>query len=143
MAAILDQLGLNQTFFYQFGIFLVAFALLSQLYFKPFLKIIEARNKAIHKNREEADAAIAEAKAMLESYQTQIRAERQQAKKQLEDALSEARKEEEKVLGAARAEARDIALSAAQELSKQEAQIRSNLAVDVESMALQLSKKLL
>jgi len=143
VAAILEQLGLNQTYFYQLGIFLVAFLLLSQLYFKPFLKIIEARNKAIHQNREEADAAIAQAKEMLESYQTQIRAERQAAKKQLEDALADARKEEEKVLSAARAEARDIALGAAQELAKQEAQIRSHLAVEVESIALQLSKKLL
>jgi F-type H+-transporting ATPase subunit b len=143
VAAILEQLGLDQTYFYQLGVFLAAFILLSQIYFKPFLKIIEARNKAIHKNREDADAAIVQAKAMLESYQTQIRAERLAAKKQLEDALAEARKEEEKVLSAARTEAREIALSAAQELSKQEAQIRSNLAVDIESMALQLSKKLL
>ena len=39
--------------------------------------------------------------------------------------------------------AKTIQFRRAQELSKQEAQIRSNLAVDVESMALQLSKKLL
>ncbi len=143
MAAILDQLGLDQTFFYQLGIFFIAFLILGQVYFKPFLKIIEARNKAIHKNRADADAAIAQAKAMLESYQSQIKAERVTAKRQLEEALAEARKEEEKVLTTARAEARDIALSAAQELSKQESQIRSNLAVEVESLALQLSKKLL
>jgi len=143
VAAILDQLGLNQTYFVQFALFMAAFFLLGQFYFKPFLKLIEARNKAIHSNRAEADLAVAKARDMLETYQSQIRSERLQAKKQLEDALAEARKEEEKVIGAARAEARDIALSAAQELSKQEAQIRANLANDVEAMAAQLSSKLL
>ncbi len=143
MGEILGQLGLDQTYVIQFGIFIAAFFLLTQFYFKPFLKIIEARNKAIHANKADADAAAEKARQMFDEYQTAIRLERQASKKQLEEALAEAKKEEERLLASARAEAREITLSAMQELAKQESQIRASLAKDVEALSAQLAGRLL
>lgn len=143
MGTIAQQFGLDQTLGIQIAVFLAAYFLLTQFYFKPFLKIIEARHRATTKNKAEAEAATEKAREMLEQYQFAIREERKTAKKQLEDALSEAKKEEEKLLTAARAEARDIALGAAQELAKQEAGIRSSIAKDVEALSAQLASKVL
>ncbi len=40
MGAILEQLGLDQTFYFEFALIAVVFFILRIVYFKPFLKLL-------------------------------------------------------------------------------------------------------
>jgi F0F1-type ATP synthase membrane subunit b/b' len=47
MNQILEQLEINNTFFIQFGLFAFFFIALSQVYLKPFQRLIEKRNRKL------------------------------------------------------------------------------------------------
>ncbi len=52
MEALLNQLGLDNTFFVELAIIAVLFFALSHFYFRPFLKLFEARLKKTVEDRE-------------------------------------------------------------------------------------------
>ena len=73
MTAILEQLGLDSTFFVQLVVFFFLFLFLGQVFFKPFLRLLEERHGRTVKDRETADAMVSAATAKLEEYQTMVR----------------------------------------------------------------------
>jgi len=143
VAAILTQLGLDQTFFVQFFLFVLVFLLTSQFYFKPFLRLIDARHRRTVADREAAEKIMAEAQSKFESYKAQIQAERAEGRKEVEGAIQAAKKTEAELLSRARDEAKRITQETADELERQKTQISAQLETEVESLAQQISKTLL
>lgn len=143
MDALLDQLGLDNSFFIEFGIIAVLFLALSQFYFRPFLKLFEARHKRTVEDREAAERLMAQANAKLEEYKRILSEERLQAKKGYDLALAEARKEESKILGEARDEAKKMAQEAAESANHQREKLKKDLERDIESISKSISEKLL
>lgn len=143
MSAILEQLGLDQTFFVQLAIFAALFALLSTTYFKPFLKLFEARHQKTVEDREAAERLMAQADQKLEAYRQRLQEEKAAAKKEYEDILNQAKKEEAALLSHAREEAKKITQEAADAVAAQGEKIKKQLEGDIESLAKTISEQLL
>jgi len=141
--ALLDQLGLDNTFFMELALIAFLFVVLSRLYFQPFLKLFEARHKKTVEDKLAAEKLLAEANSKLEEYKNAITLERANARKDYENTLIEARKEESRILAEARDEAKRITQKAAESIQSQHEQVRRNLEVDVESFAQNISERLL
>lgn len=143
VSAILEQLELNQTFFIELIIFAVFFAVLKQVYFKPFLNLIEMRHKRTVADREAAERLMGQAQLRLEEYKKQLAQERLSARKDFEEILNQAKKEEAVIIASAREEARKITQAAADSAAEQSELLKKQLELEVESMARAISEKLL
>ena len=143
MDALLDQLGLDNSFFVELAMIAALFVLLSQLFFKPFLKLFEARHKRTVEDREAAEKLMAQAHAQLDEYKRLLSEERMAAKKGYDFALSEARKQEAELLNEARETAKKITQEAADSVNRQREQLKKQLESDTDLIAQTISEKLL
>ncbi len=143
MSAILEQLEINNSFFIQLAIFAVLFLILSNFYFKPFMRLFEMRHQKTVADREAAERLMVQADARFEEYKSRLAQERLAARKEFEAALSEAKKEESAILAHAREEAKKITQAAAESVTQQREQLKKELEADVEGMARAISEKLL
>ena len=143
MGAILEQLGLDRTFFYQFAIFVVLFVLLGNIYFKSFLRLFEARRKRTIEDREAAEKLMTQAQSKFEEYKRRLSEERSLAKQEFDRLLNDAKKEEALLLSNARNEAKKITQAATDSIQQQREQLKSQLAADVDQLAKTISEKLL
>lgn len=143
MGDILHQLELNQTFFYQLAIFWILFLILANVYFKPFMKLFQARHQKTVEDREAAEKLLTDAEARFNEYHQRITAERAAARQDLEKILAQAKSEENAILAGARDQAKKITQEAAESASRQREEIKRQLEVDVESLALSLTDNLL
>jgi F0F1-type ATP synthase membrane subunit b/b' len=143
VAAILEQLGLDQTFFIQFAVFVVLFVFLGNVYFKPFLKLIQARHKRTVEDREAAEKLMADADQKFEEYRKRLAEERAAARKDYENLLTEVKKEESAMMAQSRSEAKKITQEAADSVNQQREQVKRQLEADVESLAKTISETLL
>lgn len=143
MNAVLDQLGIDSSFFIQLVIFAVVFVLLSHLYFKPFLKLFEVRHQRTVEDKEAAEKLVAQAEAKFEEYQRQLQEARMAARTEYEAVLDAAKREEAAILAAAREEAKKITQEAVDSIARQRDQLKKSLEADIERMAQGISEKLL
>ncbi|MCM2277987.1 MAG: ATP synthase F0 subunit B [Oligoflexia bacterium] len=143
MSAILEQLGLDQTFFAQLAIFFVLFVILSRTYFKPFMALLEARHKKTVEDREAAERLMQQADTKFQEYQRRLAEERAAARKDYEEILNQAKKEEANLLSHAREEAKKITQDAAESANAQREKVKQQLQADVESIAQAISEKAL
>jgi F-type H+-transporting ATPase subunit b len=143
VSAILVQLGLDHTLFIQMGIFAAFFFIMTAVYFKPFLRLFEARHKRIVQDREAAVKLMSQADAKFEEYKKRLNEERLLARKEYESLLAEAKKEEANILAQARGEAKRITQDAADSVNQQREQVRKQLESDVEGLARTISETLL
>lgn len=143
MDKILQQLELDQTFFTQIGLFALIFLLLSQIYFKPFLRLLQVRHQRTVADRQEADRLVVEAEARLQQYQKRMAEERALARKEYEALVAEAKMHEQALLGAAREQAKKITQEALDDIQRQKEQLRAKLDIEVESLAQGLSERLI
>jgi F-type H+-transporting ATPase subunit b len=143
VSALLDQLGLDNTFFVEFVIIAALFFVLSNFYFRPFLKLFEARHKKTVEDREAAERLMIQAQAKLDEYKRLLSEERLAAKKSYEAALLEARKQEFELLAEAREEAKKITQDAVDSVNRQREQLKKQLETDVEAVAQAISERLL
>jgi F0F1-type ATP synthase membrane subunit b/b' len=143
VSALLDQLGLDKTFFLELTMIAVLFFVLAPLYFKPFLKLFESRHKKTVEDREAAERLMAQANAKLEEYKRVLAEERIAAKKNLDAALVEIRKQEAEILMHAREEAKKITQEASDSVNRQRDQLRKQLENDIENISRSISEQLL
>jgi F0F1-type ATP synthase membrane subunit b/b' len=143
VSAIIQQLGLDQTFFIQFILFAALFLILANLYFKPFLKLFEKRHQRTIADREAAEALTSQAEQKFEEYKKRIAEERAAARAEFEAMLNEAKKEESNLLAQSRNEAKKITSEAAEAIHQQRDTLKRQLEGDVESLAKNISETLL
>lgn len=143
MDAIVQLLNLDQTFFIQFGLFVVLFLILPGLFFRPYQRLIELRLSRTVEDRKKAQGLIVEANQKFEEYKTKLSAERNRARAEIEKVLAEVKTQEAAILSEAREEAKKITQSAVDSIQQQNAQLKRSLETDVESIALQISDLLL
>ena len=142
MAEILAQLGIDQTFYIQFAVFVAIFLILPSLFFKPFQKLIEARHQKTVADRERAEELVKQANAKLEEFRTRMTEERTRARAEHERVISEVKAEEAKILGVAREEAKKITQASLEAIQTQTTALKRSLEADVEGLALQISDML-
>ena len=135
MAEILDQLGLDSTFFTEFAIFFVLFAFLSRAYFAPFMKLFKERHERTVSDREAARAMVAQADEKFSEYQQKLAEARAHARAEIEEAVRAGKAEEHAVLNAARDEAKKLTLAAVTEIEAERARLRAAIETDAEGLA--------
>jgi len=140
---ILQQLGVDQTFFVIFGIFTAVFFILERVYFKPFFKLFELRHKKTVEDRQAATDMLAQAESKLDEYQRKLNDARTQARTEFNQLIDEAKKEEARVLAGAREEAKKIAQEASAEVLQQRDRLKKQLEGEVEQIAKGIADKLL
>lgn len=143
MSQILEQLELNQSFFIQFFIFATVFVVLSQVYFKPFMKLFHLRHERTIADTEAAAKLMNQAQLKLEEYKEIISKEQKSARSDFEVALNEAKKKETEILSQAREEAKKITQNAIEIISKEKLQIQKQLEQEVDALAQKMTDKLL
>jgi F-type H+-transporting ATPase subunit b len=142
VSAVIEQLGLDQTFFFQFVIFWVVFLLLARIFFRPFLGLFEARHKRTVEDREAAEKLLAQAEARFEEYKKRLVDARLEAKREYDAEIAQAKKEEAALLHAARDEAKKITQEAAEAIGKQREQLKKSLEGEVDQLARTISERL-
>ena len=95
MTEILEQLEINQTFFYQFFLFAAFFLILTPLYLKPFQKLIEKRNHQLKDDVKSANDLMRAVEGRLADYERALADSRTEALKNYEKALDDVRAQEE------------------------------------------------
>ncbi len=143
MNALLDQLELNNSFFIELGIIAVLFVVLSNLFFRPFLKLFEMRNKRTVEDKKAAEILMAQASAKLDEYKRLLEEEKRLAKKEYEIVLTEARKQEAEILAQAREQAKKMTQDAVDSVNRQRENLRKQLDLDVEEVVQNISERLL
>ena len=94
MASFLETFGLNASYFYHFGLFVVLFFVLRKMYFGPFLRLFELRREKTIEDRKAAEQLVQQADEKLKQYQEKMKSARALAKKEYEVQMAKAKEEE-------------------------------------------------
>ncbi len=135
VSALLEQLGLDNSFFIEFVIIGVLFFILSNLYFRPFLKLFQARYKRTVEDKEAAEKLLAQAHSKFDEYKRLLGEEQIAAKKSFNLALLEAKKQETKILAEAREAAKKITQDAIASVHFQREQLKRHLEGDLATLS--------
>lgn len=143
MAAIIEQFGLDQTYFILIGVFIVVYLILTRTFFRPFQELIEYRYRKTVEDRQTAERLAAEAEAKLKEYQERLHEARLEARKAMDDLLAEARAKETEMYNHAREEAKRITQEALAQVQRDKQALQAQLQGEVEAFAWQVSEKFL
>lgn len=143
MESILQSLGINQTIFIQLGLFVAIYLILTRVYFKPFMKLIELREQRTKEDKESAKKLLIEAEEKFAEYQALIRKAKEEAHAVFDDVVSKAKSKEREILEQSKNEVKNINQEALSELNNKKAEIKKNLEKEVSGLAQLLADKLL
>jgi F0F1-type ATP synthase membrane subunit b/b' len=141
--AILQQLGLDITVFYQFALFTVIFLVLPFLFFRPFQSLIELRLARTIEDQKKAEELTKLAQDKMKEYREKITLERVKSRAEFEKFVSEVKLQEAQILSEARNKAKEITQSTIEQLNQQSTQLKRSLEADVEGLSLQISDLIL
>ncbi len=117
--SIIDTLHLNQTFFIQFGCFVITFSFLSLLLFKPYFKAYEERLEKTQGSENVAVKMLADSESLYSQYQEAARQLNVEIKAVYEGLRGDTQKEAENILAAGRKDAQTKVEKAVKEVSSQ------------------------
>jgi F-type H+-transporting ATPase subunit b len=135
LTSLIEQFGINSSYFIQVGVFLAFIFLSRALYFKPFAGLLEARHQALVKDAESAQKMIEQAQTKLAEYQRLVAEARTQGQAEVEKIMNSAKAEESKLLQNAREEVKREFNRVHELIGTQKAQIRKELESQIEAMA--------
>jgi F-type H+-transporting ATPase subunit b len=143
MSAILEQLEINQTFFYQFFLFAAFYVVLRALYLKPVQDLIEKRN---HKLKDDVQSSVELLKSIetrIADYEKAIADTRLEAARKFEANLAQVRVQEEAAIQAVKEEIKKDYLKAAQNLQDEKLKVESELKLQLNAVSDSLVQKVL
>ncbi len=143
MSAILEQLEINQTFFYQFVLFGTFYFVLRALYLKPVQNLIEKRN---HKLKDDVQSSVELLKTIetrIADYEKAITETRLEASRKFEANLAQVRAQEEAAIQAVKEEIKKDYQKAAQHLQDEKLKVESELKLQLNAVSDSLVQKVL
>ena len=143
MTEILEQLEINRTFFYQFFLIGAFFFILSQLYLKPFQKLIEKRNHKLKDDVQSANDLMRTVEARLADYERSLANARSEALQNYEKQMSEVRALEDAKIAALKDELKKDFSAASTKLQAEKSQIESELKLKVNELSDSVAQKIL
>lgn len=117
--SIIDTLHLNQTFFFQFVFFLIAFGFLSLLLFKPYYKAYEQRLEKTQGSEGVAVKMLADSESLYSQYQEAARQLNLEIKAAYDEFRGDTQKETENIVNAGRKESQSKVEKALKEMTAQ------------------------
>lgn len=138
---ILKSLGINNTVFYQFGIFFVAFLGMKWIVFKPYLNAHDERLKRTVGGQEEAESLLEEAANKEKQYSDKAKELNGQIKEIFAEQSSKAKKETEQIMAVAKKEADAQTEAARKELEQSVNLARREMESFIPSISEDIQKK--
>lgn len=142
MNAILEQLEINHTFVYQFVLFIGFYIILSQLYLKPFQRLLDKRAQRLKSDVESSNELLKSIDQKMGEYQKALQDARTEARLRSEKVLSEARSAEDAKINALKDEIKKDYQKMAQQLAEERSKIEAELKGQVDQLADQLVAKI-
>jgi F-type H+-transporting ATPase subunit b len=136
-------IDLDSTVFLQLGIFLVTAFILSQLLFKPYLRVKAAREAGIEGAKDEARRMEEEAKAKVAQYETAYGRAKVTAQAERVKLHGEAMERERQITGAAFKSSQGAVEDARKNLETEAAKARAALEPRAQEIARAIAKKVL
>lgn len=138
-----DLLSVDKTVVIQIVIFIAAIFILNALVFKPFIRLIDRREKLTRGAIEEARELEEKVKEILEEYDAKLGEARAQAQEERSKILREAETASEGIIAKARQEAAGVIEEAKTKLEADTVRIKEKLKADVELLAREIASKIL
>ncbi|MBS1959324.1 MAG: hypothetical protein JST80_07635 [Bdellovibrionales bacterium] len=142
MDSILEQLEINHTFFYLFALFFGFFFLFSEVYLKPFQKLIETRQHKLKDDVESSAELLKSIDSKMVEYQKAIAAARTEARVNSERVIAEARAKEDATVAALKDDLKKDYQKLVQQLQDERKKAETELQGQVEQLADQLVMKI-
>jgi len=143
MSQILEQLEINQTFFIQFILFGVFFFVLSELYLKPFQRLIEKRQQKLTDDLQGSAELLKTVESKLADYEKSLASARLEAAKQYDLALAEGRAREEAEISKVKDQVKQEYLEASKALQAERSRVEAELKAQVEALSDSMVNKVL
>ncbi len=143
MSQILEQLEINQTFFIQFILFGVFFFVLSELYLKPFQRLIEKRQQKLTDDLQGSAELLKSVESKLAEYEKALAHARAEAAKSYETALAEIRAREEAEISKVKDQVKKEYLEANKALQAERSKVEAELKAQVEALSDSMVNKVL
>jgi F-type H+-transporting ATPase subunit b len=131
---IFETLGINQTLFMQFGIFMVVYLVLSNVVFKPYLAAFTKRKEQTVGKTDLAERFIKETEELEVEYSSKAREMNRETKEIFDNSRSQAMKQYDQVVSQARGRANEILASARTEIEAQVSAARTKLDAEIPSV---------
>lgn len=135
MSEILEQLQIDSTFLVQFVLFVITFLILTNVYIRPFQKLLEKRN---HKIRAEAQGAVEllrSVEAKVADYEKTLQALKTEAKTSFEKTVSDVRTKEDAALASYRDTLKKDYQNISQQLNSEKTKIEEQLKSQASALA--------
>jgi F-type H+-transporting ATPase subunit b len=143
MNQILEQLEINQTFFYQFVLFGFFFFVLSLVYMKPIQGLIEKRNHKLKDDLASSEELLKSIETRVAEYEGSLAKARLDAIKEYESTLAKVRSEEDARIQQIRDEIKKDYLKLANELQEEKLKVESELKMQLGPMSDSLVQKVM
>ncbi len=117
--SIIDTLHLDQTFFFQFGFFVITFSFLSLLLFKPYYKAYEKRLGKTQGSEDIAVKMLADSESLYTQYQDAARQLNLEIKAVYDELRGNTQKETENIVNAGRKDSQGKVEKAMKEVTSQ------------------------
>jgi len=140
---ILNQLGVNETFYIQFALIVVLFCILEVLVWKPLLKVFILRDQKTTEARKSAHDFEIKARDAQAEYKKRMDKIRLEASGIYGEIKEEALKREKGIIKSAEAEYRAKVGAAREEIGKELKSIQSSLQADAQQLASLIVEKAL
>lgn len=141
--AILSQLGINETTFYCFLIFLLTFFFLKELLFRPYFAAYEEREKRTKGGESTAKELQAQTLLTRQNFEEQAREINAEIKKIFDESRAKANKESERIVTEARIAAEQALEEARSRLALDIKRAQEQLSLEIPGVALAITKKML
>ena len=142
-AASDDLLSVNYTLFIQIAIFLIAIYILNKLVFKPFLGLVDRRDKLTRGALEEAHELEEKVKAIIEEYDSKLSEARTLAVEERNKLIQEGQNVAQEIIGEARNEASALLDEAKVKLEADTKEIKEKIKGDIDGLAGEIATKVL
>ncbi len=141
--AILQQLGVNQTFFMQLVVFLVGYLALHLFAFNTYTKAMFERQKRTSGGQAEAIELIKVTQDLTATYELEAKKMNTEIKNIFDDFRNTATKEQQTIIGKARAESQKLVEEARAKVVIEIAEATRKLKEEVPNVALAINTKIL
>lgn len=143
MSAIITQLGLNQSFFFQFIIFSIAYVVLSKVVFTPYGEALAQREQKTVGGEELAVELLKATEELKSNYEIKARQVSSEVKAIFDEYRAEAQKEQEKIVSEARALSNKVIEENRTKVQHEVAQAQTQMKAEVAQVSQEMIKKLL
>jgi len=143
LAKVGAQLGIDNSFFWLFGLMWVLYALLSGVYLKPFQKLLQFRKAKTEGTKKEAAELTSQAEEAVTQYKQRLKEVTDLARQSLRDSESLARREEAEIINTASMKSKASVQAAQKELETERKSVVAALSAEISGIAADIATKVL